>query len=136
MWILLISIFAALTIAFAASKLSRSKPEKASSAGSPPADCCGAHEICDKESLLGNTSREIAYFNDEELDCFRGKNPANYTAGEEEQIREVLLSMQQHEVPEWLESLRNRDIKLPFDVRRQALEILKTSRILDPNTRN
>ena len=40
-----------------------------------PADmeCCGQHEVCEKESLLAALSRQIEYYDDEELDRFRGR---------------------------------------------------------------
>ena len=41
-----------------------------------PAECCGAHEICERDSLLAAVSKKIEYYDDEELDqgensCFR-----------------------------------------------------------------
>ena len=35
------------------------------------AECCGQHEICEKESLLAAVSKKIEYYDDEELDRFR-----------------------------------------------------------------
>ena len=40
------------------------------------AECCGQHEICEKESLLAAVSKKIEYYDDEELDRFRGR-PSN-----------------------------------------------------------
>ena len=36
-------------------------------------ECCGQHEVCEKESLLAALSKEIEYYNDEELHLFQGK---------------------------------------------------------------
>ena len=33
-------------------------------------ECCGQHEICEKESLLAAVSKKIEYYDDEELDQF------------------------------------------------------------------
>ena len=33
---------------------------------------CGQHEICEKESLLAAVSKKVEYYDDEELDRFRG----------------------------------------------------------------
>ena len=41
----------------------------------PDSECCGAHEICEKESLLSAVSKEIVYYDDEELDRFSGLTP-------------------------------------------------------------
>ncbi|WP_291859362.1 hypothetical protein [Marinilabilia sp.] len=125
MWILVLSIAAALIVALIISKLTSGK-EAAKEA--PPADCCGAHEVCDKESLIAHTHGEIVYFNDEELDLFKGKAPDQYSPDETEQFREVLNTMQTNEVNTWLRSMIARGIKLPLDVREQALDIVKQQR--------
>ena len=31
-------------------------------------ECCGQHETCERDSLLAAVSKEIEYYNDEELD--------------------------------------------------------------------
>ena len=48
----------------------------------PPADCCGAHAICEKG--LKKASPQIDYFDDEELDVYRQIAPEAYT---DEQIQ-------------------------------------------------
>ena len=35
-------------------------------------ECCGQHETCEKDSLLAAVSKGIEYYNDEELDRFKG----------------------------------------------------------------
>jgi hypothetical protein len=125
MWILIISISLALIIALVASKLSAGgEPVKEA----PPSDCCGAHEVCDKESLIAHTHGDIIYYNDEELDAFKGKSPDQYTSEETEQFREVLTTMHRSEVSGWLRSLMARAIKLPMDVREEALVIVRQQR--------
>ncbi|RCW31621.1 hypothetical protein [Marinilabilia salmonicolor] len=125
MWILLLSISAALIVALIINKLTSTKEEPKEA---PPSDCCGAHEVCDKESLIAHTHGEIIYFNDEELDRFKGQAPDQYTPDETEQFREVLLTMHPHEVNTWLRSMMARGIRLPLDVREEALAILKRQR--------
>ena len=36
-------------------------------------ECCGQHETCEKDSLLAAISKQIEYYDDEELDRFRGR---------------------------------------------------------------
>ena len=36
-------------------------------------ECCGQHETCEKDSLLAAVSNNVEYYNDEELDRFRGR---------------------------------------------------------------
>ena len=125
MWILIISISVALIVALIASKLSSARePEKEA----PPSDCCGAHEVCDKESLIAHTHGDNIYYNDEELDVFKNKSPDQYTPEETDEFREVLNTMHHSEVGGWLRSLMARGIKLPPDVREEALLILRQQR--------
>ena len=130
MWILLISILIALGAAFVIHRFSSSNNAGSgeSEIREVPVDCCGAHEVCEKEGIGNETQGELIYFNDEELDQFRGKAPDQYTASEKEQFREVLFTMHPHEVQDWLQSLMRRGIKLPPDVREEALNLIKQFR--------
>jgi len=128
MWILLISIVTALVLALAISSISSRKTNQSEEIKAPPVDCCGAHEVCDKETLIAHTHGEAIYFNDEELDVFKGKLPDQYSQQETKQFREVLTTMHPHEVSDWLRSLMARGIKLPLDVREEALSIIRKQR--------
>jgi len=130
MEILLLSILAALIVALIATKFSNNnKPSpEAKTVEPPPADCCGAHEVCEKLNLIVPDSGEIVYFDDEELDQFKDKDPATYSADETEIFHEVLITMKPYEVSEWLKSLRLRRIKLPPQIREEALAILRKLR--------
>lgn len=93
----------------------------------PPATCCGAHEVCEAETLLILTD-EVIYYDDEELDRFRGKGPDDYSADEADEFREVLLTLQPHEVAGWLRSLNLRRVEPPADVRDEALMVVSEFR--------
>lgn len=86
-------------------------------------ECCGAHEICDKETLL-SASDEIIYYEDEELDKYAGIAPEELTPEIGDEFREILYTMQEDEVAGWLRSLQLRNIQLPYDVRDEALMIV------------
>ena len=57
----------------------------------PPADCCGAHAICEKG--LKKASPQIDYFDDEELDVYRQIAPEAYTDEQIEVFRDILRRM-------------------------------------------
>lgn len=76
-------------------------------------ECCGQHETCEKDSLLAAVSKEIEYYNDEELDRFRGMNADEYSEDECEEFREVLYTMKDDEVAGWVRSLQLRAVELP-----------------------
>jgi hypothetical protein len=126
MWILIIAILVAFVAAMIATRLSSyRKPGTEATVEPPPANCCGAHEVCEKNGLITHLPGKIVYFDDEELDVFRDKDPATYTPDEVDQFREVLSTMHPYEAGDWLKSLMARRIKLPPDVREEALNILK-----------
>ena len=125
MWILVISISLALVAALI---ISKSSSAREADKEAPPSDCCGAHEVCDKESLLAHTHGDIIYYNDEELDEFKGKSPDQYTSEEIDEFREILNTMHHREVGGWLRSLMARGIKLPPEVREEALQIVRQQR--------
>lgn len=79
----------------------------------PPRECCGQHEVCEKESLLAAASKDIEYYEDEELDRFRGMPSSDYTEEETEEFRNILYTMQDEEVAGWVRSLQLRDVALP-----------------------
>lgn len=66
----------------------------------------------------------IEYFDDEELDRFRGRAADAYTPAEEEEFREVLYTTLKREVGDWLRSLQLRGIELPEGIRDEALMLM------------
>lgn len=83
------------------------------SVAQPPQECCGQHEVCEKESLLAAVSKEVEYYEDEELDRFRGRTSSDYTEEETEEFRNILYTMQDEEVAGWVRSLQLRNVSLP-----------------------
>ena len=98
-----------------------------------PADmeCCGQHEVCEKESLLAAISKQIEYYDDEELDRFKGRGGDDYTEEEAEQFRNVLYTMRSEEVAGWVRSLQLRQVNLPDDVKDEVFLIVGERRLLN-----
>lgn len=90
--------------------------------------CCGQHAVCERDSLLAAMSEKIEYFDDEELDVYAGRPAAQYTAGESEEFRSVLLTLLPDDVAPWARSLQLRGIELPCDVRDELLMIVGENR--------
>ena len=95
----------------------------------PDAECCGMHETCEKDSLLSAVSKDIEYYDDEELDRFKGWPSDVYQEAEIEEFREVLYTLQEIEVAGWLRSLQLREINLPDDLKDEAFLIVGERRI-------
>jgi len=87
-------------------------------------ECCGQHETCEKESLLAAVSKQIEYYNDEELDRFRGKGSSAYLPDEIEEFREVLYTMREEEVAGWVRSLQLRAVEIPDELKDEIFLII------------
>ena len=79
----------------------------------PNGECCGQHEVCEKDSLLAAVSKQIEYYDDEELDRYRGKAADSYSEAETEEFRDIMYSMRPEEVAGWARSLQLREIAVP-----------------------
>ena len=91
-------------------------------------ECCGQHETCEKESLLAAVSKQIEYFNDEELDRFRGVDSSDYLPDEIEEFRDVLYTMKEDEVAGWVRSLQLRAVALPDELKDEVFMIVRERR--------
>ena len=86
--------------------------------------CCGAHEICEKESLLAAVSKNIEYYDDEELDRFKGYSSNSYSSGEVQEFADVLYTLRSEEVAGWVRSLQLREIVLPDQLKDEIVMIV------------
>ncbi|MDE5573882.1 MAG: phospholipase [Muribaculaceae bacterium] len=90
--------------------------------------CCGLHITCEKDSLLASVSKEIEYYDDEELDRFAGRRPDEYSDAEIDQFRDVLLTLLPQDIAGWARSIQQRNIELPSPVRDELLMIVSEAR--------
>jgi len=93
-------------------------------------DCCGQHEVCERDSLLAAVSKKIEYYDDEELDIYRGIDSGEYDEKAVDEFREVFYTMQDTDVAGWLRSLQLRNINLPDQLKDEALLIIEERRTL------
>ena len=91
----------------------RLQPEAAPAKDCQGGDTCGVSCFCDDSALKRQMSEEIIYFEDEELDQFRGVEADAYSESDIEAFAEVLTTLQPQEVADWLHSLQLRGINLP-----------------------
>ena len=88
------------------------KTSKKEEVSTPVSNCCGAHEVCDFDEIKADVSR-IEYYDDEELDEFKNIKENEYTNKQIDQFREVLYTLNTHEIRYWLLSIERRHINLP-----------------------
>lgn len=94
-----------------------------------PDVCCGQHETCERDSLLAAVSKQIEYYDDEELDRYRGLEADEYEEDAINEFREVLYTLQDVEVAGWLRSLQLRAVNLPDALKDEAFLIVGERRI-------
>lgn len=94
-----------------------------------PEVCCGTHTVCEKTNLSPITG-EIVYYDDEELDRFRGRQADEYSSEEIEEFRDVLMTLQPQDVAGWSRSIQVREITLPTEIREELLLIVSELRRL------
>lgn len=105
-------------------KIDRGELKEAPPVVTVDSECCGQHQICEKESLLAAVSKQIEYYDDEELDRFKGRPSDGYSEEEIEEFRDILYSMQEVDVAGWSRSLQLRGIELPDELKDELLLIV------------
>jgi hypothetical protein len=85
-----------------------------------PTDCEG----CMRDCSMSPTNKPIVYYNDEELDRFKGTASDAYDEAAVDEFREVLYTLRESEVADWLRSLQQREVNLPDAVKDEAFMML------------
>ena len=70
-------------------------------------------EGCELDCVLQKAHTEIVYYDDEELDRFKGRSSDSYTEEEIEEFSEIMYPCREEEVPAWNRSLELRGIQFP-----------------------
>ncbi|MEG0252912.1 MAG: phospholipase, partial [Muribaculaceae bacterium] len=91
-------------------------------------ECCGQHIICEKDSLLTGVSNETIYYDDEELDAYRGIDPHTYSDAQIEQFQEIFFTLRPDDVAGWYRSIQLRQIQLPQIVKDELLLLISEKR--------
>ncbi len=87
-------------------------------------ECCGEHEVCEKGKIKRALRTDIEYFDDEELDAYRGTPSDEYDDEAVEEFREVLYTMDPKEIDDWLKSLELRKVALPDALKDEVFMLL------------
>ena len=93
-----------------------------------PEECCGQHATCERDSLLAAVSKEIIYYDDEELDEYKGIASDEYTEEQANQFAEIFYELKEVEVAGWCRSLQLRGIELPEAIKDEVLLVVRERR--------
>lgn len=90
--------------------------------------CNGENTKCEQECMMEAATKDIEYYDDEELDVFKGRTADNYNDEEVEMFSEVLYTMKPEEVTGWNRSLILRGINLPNQLKDEVIGFLNEER--------
>lgn len=88
--------------------------------------CTGYSQKCEQECMMEASVKDIEYFEDEELDMYKGRASSDYSDDEAEEFRYVLETMRQDEVADWNRSLRLREINVPDQIKDELTLLLQS----------
>ena len=87
--------------------------------------CNGENTKCEQECMMEAATREIEYYDDEELDRYRGRRSDEYTDDEVHEFADVLYTMRPDEVAGWNRSLILRGINLPDALKDEVIMLME-----------
>lgn len=79
--------------------------------------CSPDNVMCEQECMLKASTEPIEYFDDEELDVYKGKASDSYNEEETALFAEVLETLRPEEVKAWNRSLILRGINMPDGIK-------------------
>ncbi len=88
------------------------------------ATCTSAGSKCARECMIEAAAKPTEYYDDEDLDTYRGRPSDAYTDTEAEEFRYVLYTMRPDEAEGWSRSLAARGINVPDQLKDELLLLL------------
>ena len=89
------------------------------------ATCSGINDDCEQTCMMEAATKEVEYYDDEELDRFKGKESSEYTDDEAEEFSEVLYTMRPDEAKGWNRSLLLRGINVPNQIKDDLITMIE-----------
>ncbi|MDD5862728.1 MAG: hypothetical protein PUD15_09295 [Prevotella sp.] len=127
MYILLLALVALGLFAALLALISHHRGEKDEVVIPPPSSCAtcdGVNAKCEQECVMEAATQPIEYFDDEELDTFKGRPSDQYTDEEADQFAEVMYTMKPEEVKDWNRSLILRGINVPDQIKDELITLI------------
>lgn len=90
------------------------------------AACNAAGTKCLEDRMMEDAVKEAEYFDDEELDAYKGRRSDSYTDKEAGEFAEVLYTMRPDEVKDWSRSLSQRGISLPDQIKDEVIMLIES----------
>ena len=87
------------------------------------ATCTDDAPSCEQLCMLKAATKPVEYFDDEELDDYKGRASDSYSDKEIAQFAEVLETLKPSEVKEWNRSLILRGINMPDGIKEENIAL-------------
>ena len=121
--LIVLALFAAITTLF--TKKKEGEPDVVMPSSGDCSSCDGTDDKCEHVCMMEAATREIEYYDDEELDRFRGRQSNQYTDEEAEEFANILYTMQPQEAKGWNRSLILREINVPNQIKDELITMIE-----------
>ena len=121
--LIVLALFAAITTLF--TKKKEGEPDVVIPSSGDCSSCDGTDDKCEQVCMMEAATREIEYYDDEELDRFRGRHSNQYTDEEAEEFANILYTMQPQEAKGWNRSLILREINVPNQIKDELITMIE-----------
>ena len=121
--LIVLALFAAITTLFPKKK--EGEPDVVMPTSGDCSSCDGTDDKCEQVCMMEAATREIEYYDDEELDRFRGRQSNQYTDEEAEEFANILYTMQPQEAKGWNRSLILREINVPNQIKDELITMIE-----------
>lgn len=121
--LIVLALFAAITTLL--TKKKEGEPDVVMPTSGDCSSCDGTDDKCEQVCMMEAATREIEYYDDEELDRFRGRQSNQYTDEEAEEFANILYTMQPQEAKDWNRSLILREINVPNQIKDELITMIE-----------
>ena len=121
--LIVLALFAAITTLF--TKKKEGEPDVVMPTSGDCSSCDGTDDKCEQVCMMEAATREIEYYDDEELDRFRGRQSNQYTDEEAEEFANILYTMQPQEAKGWNRSLILREINVTNQIKDELITMIE-----------
>ena len=121
--LIVLALFAAITTLF--TKKKEGEPDVIMPTSGDCSSCDGTDDKCEQVCMMEAATREIEYYDDEDLDRFRGRQSNQYTDEEAEEFANILYTMQPQEAKGWNRSLILREINVPNQIKDELITMIE-----------
>lgn len=121
--LIVLALFAAITTLF--TKKKEGEPDVVMPTSGDCSSCDGTDDKCEQVCMMEAATREIEYYDDEELDRFRGRQSNQYNDEEAEEFANILYTMQPQEAKGWNRSLILREINVPNQIKDELITMIE-----------